>query len=44
MRISACSVQEKKEKIDGGHLVLSCSIDTSKEQFRTTTLVDSGAD
>jgi hypothetical protein len=43
MRISAYSVQEKKEKLDGVHLVLPCAVDTGKEQLQTTALVDSGA-
>jgi len=43
MRISACSVQEKKEKLDGTHLVLPCSVDTGGERVPATALVDSGA-
>lgn len=43
MRLSACSVQEKKKKLDGAHLVLPYSVDTGKEHLQTTALVDSGA-
>ena len=43
MTISACSVQTKKEKLDGIHLILPYTVDTRQKQLRATALVDSRA-